>query len=132
MKLYRKAVSYTHLDVYKRQDGYRKGFLRIAMEMAAYILTILLGIWLTPVVGNVIRDHTSVEQALQKRFSESVAESIDQTAEGAFGEVEEYLKDVYKRQGYKRLPSGCARRALQRKAGGPVSYTHLDVYKRQT
>ena len=75
-------------------DGYRKGFLRIAMEMAAYILTILLGIWLTPVVGNVIRDHTSVEQALQKRFSESVAESIDQTAEGAFGEVEEYLKSV--------------------------------------
>ena len=55
-------------------DGYRKGFLRIAMEMAAYILTILLGIWLTPVVGNVIRDHTSVAQALQKRFSESVAE----------------------------------------------------------
>lgn len=75
-------------------DGYRKGFLRIAMEMAAYILTILLGIWLTPVVGNVIRDHTSVEQALQKRFSESVAESIDQTAEGTFGEVEEYLKSV--------------------------------------
>ena len=86
-------VSYTHLDVYKRQ--------RYAYEL-------------------VPADSAAVQASMETVLTEYLHSLVD-----PYGTVKSTLFTVRSREGTAVLTAECQEEI------GPVSYTHLDVYKRQ-
>ena len=95
-----KSVSYTHLDVYKRQIQDPALLTAISYDQDPEALRAFM-------VGDLGLDEASVDAAIEARqvYAEKQAESQ------AFDTFSAYLKE--------QDPT-------------PVSYTHLDVYKRQS
>ena len=110
MNIIQEAVSYTHLDVYKRQDVDRALRRAVAIEGAQRVDA-----------GDSVNGQTRglLEQA--KRFFRAGAE----IAVHRIGQIAKLAQ-----AGLQVLHADAGIAAVQGHIG-PVSYTHLDVYKRQ-
>ena len=93
------TVSYTHLDVYKRQDITGKEITRHLLEKVRQKKNVTL-LENTPLVDLIVRGNVALGGVIKRNNQEEKV----------------YAKKVV-------LATGGI--------GGPVSYTHLDVYKRQ-
>ena len=144
------TVAYTHLDVYKRQVS-TSGTSFVCLRLAAHIRsqTATRNLPILAIVDNHERDKAlralelgvndfidrplDEEELLarvktlvrRRRYIEALRESVDQTMEKA---VTDQLTGLHNRR-YMESQLKALLERMQR--GGPVSYTHLDVYKRQ-
>ena len=103
-------VSYTHLDVYKRQD---EAHIPIrVIHGISFLEPILAALNLSSLSGVVIVDALALTKKQTPGFAPSTPALITQFhSSKALEDVKRVLMTAY--------------------PGDPVSYTHLDVYKRQ-
>ena len=113
-------VSYTHLDVYKRQVpvGYGDGYFRALSNRAEVVIRERR----YPVVGNVCMDQLMVNIEWQTAYNGDEVILLGEAEGGAAVTVEE-LAEWAGTVPWEILTNINTR--------VPVSYTHLDVYKRQ-
>lgn len=68
--------------------GYKKGFLRVAYSLVAWIVCLALVSWLTPYVSDFVVNNTKVDNTLQREITETLQEMV------ADSEVEIKLPEV--------------------------------------
>lgn len=56
--------------------GYKKGFLKIILSLAALIVTITLSVILTPVVSEVLKENTKVYDTIYEKMEEFVSKEV--------------------------------------------------------
>ena len=121
----RRSVSYTHLDVYKRQDLPRLAFTRRVVEESMRLYPAAPGIS-TRVA---LEDDVISGQKIPKGMSIAILPWVLHRHRKLWHEPERFDPDRFLperslgRPRFAFLPFGAGPRA--------VSYTHLDVYKRQ-
>ncbi len=61
--------------------GFRKGLLKTLLSMISTIAVILIIAWLTPHIGDYIRENTSMMEMMQERMESTIFAEIDTTIE---------------------------------------------------
>ena len=84
-------------------QGARKGMVRTAVSMVAFILVIVAASWINPYMGDFIREHTSWEESIQQRTSEMLAGVIEDQLEPDAGQQEEIIRQLPLPDGMKEL-----------------------------
>ena len=48
-------------------QGFRKGLLKTILSMISTVAVVIITAWLTPYIGDMIRDNTSLQENAQKK-----------------------------------------------------------------
>ena len=57
--------------------GYKKGFLRVAYSLVAWLICILLVSWASPHVSNWVVENTEVDQKLEIRIEDMLRDKVE-------------------------------------------------------
>ena len=124
-----KPVSYTHLDVYKRQDrnrtspfaftGNKFEFRMLGSEASVANPNIILN---TAVAECVHQFAEQLKDVPEDKMEDAIHELIKKT-------IIDHKRVIFNGNGY---TDEWIEEATKRGLFNPVSYTHLDVYKRQS
>lgn len=74
-------------------NGYHKGFIRILISFLSIIVTLLLVGFITPYVGEFLKDHTPLYDKAKESISGTVEELVDNTGENGEGR---YIPNIFK------------------------------------
>ena len=138
-------VSYTHLDVYKRQGqddaALARQFHQLVADSAAYMVGVRVGIGTGAVTSDALesitRFNSSGLAALAGTYASRLAASVLRDVERAARENDRLAFPARGVQNEGREEFSHAAEAAKEVQDNdiyntePVSYTHLDVYKRQ-
>jgi uncharacterized membrane protein required for colicin V production len=74
--------------------GYRKGMIRTAISMVMFIIVIVVTSWLSPYVGDFIRDKTNWEEKIQTECSKAIEKGLEKTVDSSIGTQVQFIDEL--------------------------------------
>ncbi|NCB93475.1 MAG: CvpA family protein [Clostridia bacterium] len=66
-------------------QGYRKGMIRTAISMVSFIIVLYVTSWISPYVGDFIRENTNWEQSIQEKCADVIEQGMEQQPDLSVG-----------------------------------------------